>query len=155
EEWDVSLDRQAEEALNVGLANGFAINDGLRREVLRDVWIGGRVPRRVVDAVDDPAQAVAALVEHAFHSATKRWRADLVCVGRTDRVHPVREDDPALEQVELAVELELVWVVEPEVESGQVEQLVWERTLEGDVVDREQGAHAAIVRPVSIEFAQV
>src|SRR5205823_3721705 len=75
-----------------------------------EVRVRGGIPGRVIDAVDDAEQAVAATQEDALQAATVIGRLDLTGVGRADRRQHVGENEAGLEEVDVAVEFELVGI---------------------------------------------
>ena len=95
-------------ALEVGLAGRLVLEHRLRRVVRRDVRVGGRVPLVVVAPVDDARRACRARPPGALQPAAELGRLDLAGVGRADGVDRVGEDDAGLQEVEMAVELQLV-----------------------------------------------
>ena len=68
--------------------------DGVVR--IGDMFVRLRIEIRVVDAVDNAAQAVAPGPQQAVQSLAVEWRLDFLRVGAADRGHRVRIDDAAL-----------------------------------------------------------
>ena len=71
-----------------------------------DMDIGRGVPHVVINAVDDPEEAVLSRLQHAFQAIAIFRRLDFLGIGRAHGVQQVGVDHAALEQVDLAVELE-------------------------------------------------
>src|SRR5579864_1995612 len=72
----------------------------------RDVRVGRRVPGAVIDAVQDAGEIGRALAQHAFESAPKLRRLDLMRVLLAHGAEAVGEYQSALQQIHLAVELD-------------------------------------------------
>ena len=117
------------------------------RQVLERVRLGEAavhrgIPHLVVDAVDDAVQIVTALLQHSLEPAAERGGADLARVGAADRGEQVGEDEPALEEVELAVELDAGRCEQVPAEPGHRHVVVPEHALVGEVVDGEERARS-------------
>ncbi len=119
----------------------------------RGVLLG--IPYLVVDPVHHPVQVRAALLQHPLEPVAEGARADLPRVGAADGGEQVREDQRALEEVELAVELEAGGGEEVPPEPGHRHVVVPEHALVGEVVDGEQGREPAQQRVIAVERAQV
>ena len=76
--------------------------------VLRDILICLRIIIFVIDAVDDPRQAVGSCVHQAIQPLAVEGHLDLFRVGVADGGHPIRIDDAALQIIGVLVSLQLV-----------------------------------------------
>jgi hypothetical protein len=131
--------REAEGALQGGLAAPLALQ--LVGRVLRgDERIGGRVPQPLVDPVEHAHQAVAQPDEHVVQTEPAARRAKLAGLGRAHRGHVVGEGQPALEQVDLAVPLEVGPVVELPGQADLRHHLWAEMALVAGIVHRQHDA---------------
>src|SRR5207302_5597640 len=92
--------------LGEGLLAGGLAGEVLGRVGLRDVAVRRGVPRGDVDPVDHAVQIGAPVLEHPLEAAAELGGLDLLRVRLADRVEDVGEDEPALEEIELSVELE-------------------------------------------------
>lgn len=88
-----------------GAAATLAGRDVERVVTRRDGRVGGGVPRRVVDAIDDADELRAAGAQDAVESVATFRRLDLARVRHADGRHRVGRHDALLQDVDLAVEL--------------------------------------------------
>src|SRR5574337_2161165 len=96
---------------------GFQIADTVS---CRDIWIAYGVPGRVVRAVQNPGQHVAALHEYAVKAGAEPWGLNFLRIRRAHGRERVGEDQSDLQVIDLAVELQ---VLAREVAPIQIEQM--------------------------------
>ena len=137
---DVRAEREADRRLKLALAARLAAEvDGI--EARRNRRVGRGVPHGDVHAVEDADDVLAARAQHAVEAMAALRRADLLRVGWRDGRHAARGEQPALEQVDRAVELE---PLRREVLPRQAERLhrgLREAPLLREVVDGQQRRH--------------
>ncbi len=126
----------------IGAAGAFAV-EMVRRVVRSKIAVGGRIPERVVHAVQNAAQIGRALVENAVELLAELRRLYLLGVLAAHGGQQIGKNHAALEEVEAVVLLHLV----------HGEKLPWEQellrgigrklTLVGGVMDGEHRGRAA------------
>ena len=116
----------------------------LRPVRLTQMRIGLGIPARVIHSVDNPLQVRAARRDHRVESEPAFGGLDLLRVRWADRGNPIGEDDAALEQVHLAVELQRVRREKPPGQIRQRKIQAPEHSLIGDVVDRQHRLHGEL-----------
>ncbi len=98
---------EAEGMQQIGAA-GFLAFEIFRRVVRGKVVVGGRIPERIVDAVEDAAQTGRTLVQDALKLLAEFRRLNFLRIPAAHRGEEVRENDAAFEKVEVVVFLQFV-----------------------------------------------
>ncbi len=121
------------------LANRFAGH--LSRPVVRGQrGVGLRIPFLRVDAVENPDQRLPAGSEHALEAAADLGGLDFLRVGGADRRQQVGGHQPALQAVDLPVELQPLDAEERLRQIRERPALRREHALVGEVVHGQHGA---------------
>ena len=115
----------------------LAVLDGVSVVAAGEVGIDGRVPHRVVNAVEDAVQLVRALFQQPFQPTAEGRCADFPRVGRADGGDGVGAVEPAFHAGEPAPELQCVGRPPVRGQSQGVEGVAPELALVGQVVDGE------------------
>ena len=84
-----------EQGLPVGLSAGLAILDTVMSLQVR---IRGRVPDMHINTVDDAAQLVPVIYQHAVHALPEFRREDFICITSAHRGDRVGVNQAGLEQ---------------------------------------------------------
>src|SRR5262249_47967579 len=133
---------QGELPEQVSAANGFA-GKILRRIVRRNEFVTRRAPLGIINAVEDAVKMSTARAQNAFQPKAIFRRLDLLRVATADGSDRVREDDPTLEEVHLAVELHAVHGEELPRQIEQRQHIRLKESLIALVVDREDDTRLA------------
>ncbi len=126
-----------------------------RRVVRRQPAVRGRVPLRIVHAIQNAAQVSRAPAQHAVEAVAEFRRLNFPGIFAAHRGHNVRENQAALEEVE---GVEMLHLVHGENVPGEQEALSRRRrkpSLVAAVVDSQHHARAAQHRVSVVDGAQV
>ena len=102
--------------------------------------IGGRIPHRVVDPVDNPHQIAGPVAQQRIEPAALFAPSDLLGIGPADRGDAVGIGQPALQKTEPAVEFQPVVAERLGRQTQSFGRRVWEQALIGEIVDGDDGA---------------
>ena len=139
-----ALHRQTQLQLQ-GTPAGALAFDLIGAEGCGDGRIGGRVPDRAVDPVEDAVQHARPRPQQAVKAAALLGREDLAGVGGAHGGDRIGKRQPALDERKLAVKLQRPRVEQRRRQAEFGQRAGIEQALVGEVVDREDPAHRRLV----------
>ena len=151
---DVSF--QTKLALELFLVPALSVGEVVHTVSVVDVPVGAGVVYVVIHAVDDAAELVGIIVEHAFKSLAVFGSSDFIGVGVADGGDEIRVDDAALHDVGVGVELKAVRGERVLRNIGMIlDGINVGNALEMEVVDGEDGLCAVVEWVALIDGVQI